>query len=113
VTIRAARWYWALAFFALLLFGCATTKAVGTVAKQCEPSTDQEMAIIEALSTVDTAVALAKVDALTFGLCVLQRGVDEIIATLTAPPGTTTISATAADYSPVLANARAWRATHP
>jgi hypothetical protein len=98
---------------AVLLFGCATTAKAVTVAKQCEPSTDQEAAILGALSNPAQAAAMAEMDALGFGLCVLQKGVDEIIEAVAPKPGTTAQALTAAAYSPVLDNARAWRAAHP
>ena len=98
---------------ALLLSGCATTKAVGNVAKQCEPTTAQETAILGALSNPAQAAAMVEMDALDFGLCVLQKGVDEIIAAVTPKPGSTAQALTAAAYSPVLDNAKAWRAAHP
>ena len=97
----------------VIWLGCATTKAVSSVASQCEPSTAQETAILGALSNPAQAAALAEVDALGFALCVLQKGVDEIIAAVTPKPGTTAETLTAAAYSPVLDNARAWRAAHP
>lgn len=93
--------------------GCATTAAVGTIAKQCEPTTAQETAILGALSNPAQAVALAEMDALDFGLCVLQKGVDEVIQAVTPKPGTAAEALTAAAYSPVLANAKAWRQAHP
>jgi hypothetical protein len=93
--------------------GCATTAKVLPSAKACEPSTDQESAIVAALGTPDQAAALAAVDALGFALCLAQRGVDEVIASLTPKPGTAQLALTAAAYSPVLDNARAWRAAHP
>jgi hypothetical protein len=100
---------------ASLLFysGCATTKAAVTVAKQCEPTTAQETAILGALSNPAQAAAMAEMDALDFGLCVLRRGVDEIIAAVAPKSGTTAQALTAAAYSPVLDNALAWRAAHP
>ncbi len=97
----------------LALFGCATTKAVGSVAKACEPTTAQGTAILGALSNPAQAAAFAEMDALDFGLCVLQKGVDEVIAAVTPKPGTTAEALTAAAYSPVLDNAKAWRAAHP
>jgi len=96
-----------------MMHGCATTKAVGNVAKQCEPTTAQETAILGALSNPAQAAALTEMDALDFGLCVLQKGVDEVIAAVTPKPGTAALALTAAAYSPVLDNARAWRAAHP
>lgn len=109
-----ARAYLYVGLLAVLLFGgCATTKAIGAVAKSCEPSTDQETAILGALSNPAQAVALAEMDALGFALCVMQKGVDEIIAAVTPKPGTAALALTAAAYSPVLDNARAWRAAHP
>lgn len=92
---------------------CATVSKVGQVAKQCEPTTDQETAILGALSNPAQAAAMAEMDALGFGLCVLQKGVDEIIAAVTPKPGTTAQALMAAAYSPVLDNARAWRQAHP
>ena len=97
-------------FYGHLLFGCAH---VENVAKQCEPTTAQETAILGALSNPAQAAAMAEMDALGFGLCVLQRGVDEIIAAVTPKAETTAQALTAAAYSPVLDNARAWRAAHP
>ena len=102
-------------FLAVLvgLSGCATTKAVGTIAKSCEPTTDQEMAILEAAAKPSQAEALAAIDALGFVLCVAQRGVDEAIGSLTPKPGAKALALTAGGYSPVLDNLRAWRAAHP
>jgi hypothetical protein len=98
---------------AVLLFGCATTKAVGTIAKSCEPSTDQEAAILDAAAKPTQAEALAAIDALGFVLCVAQRGVDEAIASLQPKPGEAALALSAASYSPVLDNLREWRKRHP
>jgi hypothetical protein len=95
------------------LFGCATTKAVGNVAKACEPTTAQETAILGALSNPAQAAALTEMDALGFGLCVLQKGADEIISAVTPKPGSAAQALIAASYSPLLDNAKAWRAAHP
>lgn len=96
-----------------LLCGCATTHAVATIAKSCEPSTDQEMAILEAAAKPTQAEALVAIDALGFLLCVAKKGVDEGIAALTPKAGTAALALVASDYSPVLDNLVAWRAAHP
>lgn len=96
-----------------LLYGCATLRKTTPVVKSCEPSTDQEMAILEAAAKPSQAEALAAIDALGFVLCVLQRGADEAIAALAAKPETASIAATMNGWSPVLDNLRAWRAAHP
>jgi hypothetical protein len=99
---------------ALMMHGCATTAAVDAVAKTCEPSTDQESAILAAASSSgDQALALTAIDALGFALCVLQRGADEAIAALTPKAGATALALTASTYSPVVDNLKAWRAKHP
>lgn len=103
----------ALLLVIVLSASCATTKAVGSVAKQCEPTTAQETAILGALSNPAQAAALTEMDALGFALCVLQRGVDEIITAVTPKTGTTAEALMAAAYSPVLDNAEAWRKVHP
>lgn len=95
---------------AVLLFGCAT---VTPIVKACEPSTDQEMAILDAAAKPTQAEALAAIDALGFVLCVLQRGADEAIASLSPKAGETSLALTASGYSPVLDNLRAWRTAHP
>lgn len=93
--------------------GCATVAKAGPVAKSCEPSTDQEMAILDAAAKPSQAEALAAIDALGFVLCVLQRGADEAIASLAPKAGETALALSASGYSPVLGNLRAWRAAHP
>lgn len=111
---KAAAPMFALLLLGHALFGCATTRAAGTIAKTCEPSTDQESAILAAASSSgDQALALTAIDALGFALCVLQRGADEAIAALTPKAGTTALALTAESYSPVLANLQAWRKAHP
>jgi hypothetical protein len=102
-----------LMMLGVLLFGCATTAKVITVAKSCEPSTDQEMAILEAAAKPSQAEALAAIDALGFVLCMLQRGVDEAITALAPKAGAMPLALTAASYSPVLDNLVAWRNRHP
>jgi hypothetical protein len=97
----------------LMTHGCATTAKVVPIVKACEPTTSQESAILGALSNPAQAAAMVEMDALDFGLCVLQKGVDEIIEAVTPKSGTTAQALTAAAYSPVLDNARAWRAAHP
>ena len=94
----------------LSMHGCAHVTAV---AKACEPTTDQEMAILEAAAKPSQAEALAAIDALGFVLCVAQRGADEAITALTPKPGAKALALTAGGYSPVLDNLRAWRAAHP
>lgn len=99
---------------ALMMHGCAHVTPIATIAKTCEPSTDQESAILAAASSSgDQALALTAIDALGFALCVLQRGADEAIAALTPKAATTALALTAESYSPVLANLVAWRAAHP
>lgn len=95
---------------ALMMHGCAH---VAAVAKACEPTSAQEMALVQAASNPSQAEALAAIDALGFALCVAQRGADEAIGALAAPAGQTTLALTASAYSPVVANLRAWRAAHP
>lgn len=117
--IRLARAYLYLGMLAVLAFGngCATTAKVTAkvipIVKSCEPSTDQEMAILEAAAQPTQAEALAAIDALGFVLCLAQKGVDEAIAALTPKAGTATLALTAASYSPVLDNLQAWRTAHP
>lgn len=100
----------ALLFLVVLLFGCAHVKAV---AVSCEPTTDQEMAILDAAGKPTQLEAIASIDALGFALCVLQRGADEAIQALSAKPETASIASTMSGWSPVLDNLRAWRAAHP
>ena len=95
------------------LSGCATTAKVVPIVKACEPTTAQETAILGALSNPSQAAALAEMDALGFALCVLQKGVDEIISAVSPKPSTAAQALLAASYSPILDNARAWRADHP
>ena len=98
---------------AIMFFGMHGCAHVAAVAKACEPTTDQEMAILEAAAKPSQVEALAAIDALGFVLCVAQRGVDEAIGSLTPKPGTKALALTAGGYSPVLDNLRAWRAAHP
>lgn len=110
---KAAAPMFALLLLGHALFGCATTSKVGTIAQSCEPSTAQEMQLVQAASNPDRALALAAIDGLGFVLCVLQRGADEAIGALQAKSGETVLALTASAYSPVVANLKAWRAAHP
>ncbi len=106
------------AFYALVLLhavamgqGCATAKQT---AVKCAANSVQIDQVFGALQDADQAKALLAVDALAFAACVTKDAVDKIIASLEPHPdsGIQAISA-ALDFSPVLSNARAWRAAHP
>lgn len=113
--IRLARAYIYVGLLVVALFGggCATTKAVGSVAKACEPTAAQGMQIMDAASNPVQAEALIAIDALGFVLCVAQRAVDEDIASLAPKTDAGALERSAESYSPVLDNLRAWRAAHP
>lgn len=110
---RLVYWFAYALFLLTAIGGCATTKAVGTIAKSCEPTTDQEMALLDAAAKPTQLEALAAIDALGFVLCVLQLGADEAIASLQPKPGTTALALSAASYSPVVDNLKEWRKRHP
>lgn len=105
---------------ALMMHGCATTKAVGNVAKQCEPTTAQETQLLTAASNVDELAALALIDALPFGICIIQRLADQFISTHQAPPVPADSGSLTADLAQSnsvdavrLRNLMDWRAEHP
>lgn len=113
--IRLARAYIYVGLLVVALFGggCATTKAFGAVAKACEPTAAQGMRIMDAANNPVQVEALAAIDALGFALCLVQRGVDEGIASLAPKSDAGALERSAESYSPILDNLRAWRAAHP
>jgi hypothetical protein len=105
---------------ALLLSGCATTKAVGSAAKQCEPTTAQETQLLTAASNPDELVALALIDALPFAVCVVQKLADKFItdhqqtATVVDAGSITADLIQASGVDAIrMRNLMDWRAEHP
>jgi len=112
MTIRAARLYWALAFFALLLFGCAH---VTTAAKTCAP-TIADVATVWADAQSEGYVGALESLVATKGLCLVQAAVDQAIGQHTVAAETTLAAGAApppdGDYA-AIARLQLWRAQHP
>lgn len=101
-------------FLLTALGGCATTAKLGTVAKSCEPSTDQMTALEGALtSSADAAVAVATAEGLGFLACMLHQGANEIVSALTPKPGTAALELAGSSYSTLLPNATALLKKYP
>lgn len=111
-----------VAFFAIVggnaILACAH---VTGVVKPCEPTLAQETQLLTAASNPDELAALALIDALTFGECIIKQGADEFIAShQPAAPSATDAGSMTADLAQSasvdairLRNLMDWRAEHP
>lgn len=109
---------WILFCVAACQAACAT---VGGAVKSCEPTTAQETQLLTAASNPDELAALALIDALPFGVCIIQKLADKFISSHQPPPaapadaGSVTADlAQAASVDAIrLRNLMDWRAEHP
>ena len=100
-----------------LWFGCAT---LGTAASSCEPTVAQETQLLTAAANSDELAALALIDALPFGICIVKAIVDKYISSHQVAPSPADAGSVTADLAQSnsvdairLRNMMDWRAEHP
>jgi hypothetical protein len=89
--------------FLVAITGCAHVTAV---AKSCEPTVAQVVAVGADFATDGYEVAIAKLIA-TEGFCLVSAAVDQFISTASD------VKASGIDIAISLQHAQAWRAAHP